>query len=92
MVIASMATVFFLGRSKQIRPGEIQSLLILPFQNYTGDDQLDIFISGMHSALIGDVGRISALTVISKTTSDVYEDVDMTLSQIASELGVDAFV
>ena len=73
-----------------MRPGEIQSVLILPYQNYTGDDQLDILLSGMHYALIGDVGRI--ITVMSKTTSDAYKDSDKTLSQIAEELGVDAII
>jgi len=76
VLIIGLVVMNIMGRSKQIRPGEIQSVLILPFKNFTGDDQLDIFISGMHSSLIGDVGRI--ITVISKTTSDVYKDADMT--------------
>jgi TolB-like protein len=67
------------GGGKQLRAGDIQSLVILPFENYTGDEQLDILISGMHAMLINDVGRISELRVISKTTSDVYKDVDMTI-------------
>ena len=90
VLIIGLVVMNIMGRSNQIRPGEIQSILILPFQNYTGDDQLDILISGMHYALISDVGRI--ITVISKTTSDYYKDADMTLSQIASELGVDAVI
>ena len=92
LVIIGLVTINIVGGTRGLRPGEIQALLILPYQNYTGDDQLDVIISGMHSALIGDVGRISDLIVISKTTSDVYKDTDMTLSQIASELGVDAIV
>ncbi|MCK4991675.1 MAG: hypothetical protein KAS29_14355, partial [Bacteroidales bacterium] len=90
VLIIGLVVMNIMGRSKQIRPGEIQSMLILPFKNYTGDDQLDILMSGMHSSLIIDVGRI--ITVISKTTSDVYKDADKTLSQIASELGVDVVV
>ena len=90
VLIIGLVVMNIMGRSNQIRPGEIKSILILPFQNYTGDDQLDILMSGMHSSLIIDVGRI--ITVISKTTSDVYKDADKTLSQIASELGVDAIV
>jgi TolB-like protein len=67
-------------------------LLILPFNNYTGDDQLDIVISGMHSSLIGNIQHISDIKVISKITADAFKDVDMTLSEITSELGVDAVV
>lgn len=90
VLIIGLVVMNIMGRGNQIRPGEIQSILILPFQNYTGDDQLDIVISGMHSSLISDVGRV--ISVISKTTSDVYKDADKTLSQIASELGVDVVV
>ena len=90
VLIIGLVVMNIMARSNQIRPGEIQSMLILPFQNYTGDDQLDIVMSGMHSSLITDVGRV--ITVISKTTSDVYKDADKTLAQIASELGVDVIV
>ena len=92
VVIIGLVVFNVMGRGNQIRPGDIQSLLILPPKNYTGDDQLDIFISGMHSALIIDIGRISEINVISKTTSDVYKDVDMTISQIAAERGVDVLL
>ena len=92
VVIIGLVTINIVGGTKGLRPGEIQSVLILPYQNYTGDDQLDILLSGMHYALIIDVGRIPDLIVISKTTSDVYKDSDKTLSQIAAELGVDAII
>jgi tetratricopeptide (TPR) repeat protein len=90
VVIIGLVTINIVGGTRGLRPGEIQSVLILPYQNYTGDDQLDAIISGMHSALINDLGRI--ITVMSKTTSDVYKDSDKTLSQIAAELGVDAII
>ena len=92
IVIIGLAVLNIVGGGKQLRAGDIQSLVILPFENYTGDEQLDILISGMHSMLINDVGRISEIRVISKTTSNVYKDVDMTIPQIASERKVDALV
>ena len=90
VVIIGLVVMNIMGRSNQFRPGEIQSILILPFQNYTGDDQLDPLISGMHYALISDVGRV--IKVISKHTSDGYLNSEKTLSQIASELNVDAVI
>ena len=66
--------------------------MVLPFDNFTGDDGLEYFVSGMHSSLIGDMGKISGLRVISKTSSNVYKGVDMSVPQIASELAVDAVV
>ena len=68
----------------------IKSLVILPFDNYTGYEQLNNFVSGMHSSLIGDIGKISGLRIISKTSSDVYKNVNKSVPQIASELDVDA--
>ncbi len=92
VVIVGLIVLNIVGGGKQLRAGDIQSLVILPFENYTGDEQLDIMISGMHAMLINDVGRISEIRVISKTTSDVYKDVDMTIPQIASERKADALV
>ena len=90
VVIVGLVVMNIMGRNKLVRPDEIHRIMILPFHNYTGDDQLDNLISGMHYALIVDVGRV--INVISKHTSDVYEDSEKTISQIASELEVDAIV
>ena len=77
---------------KSARAGTIDSVVILPFNNFTGDDQLDNMVSGMHSMLIGDLGRVSRLRVISPTTANVYKDADMSVPEIASELGVNAVI
>ena len=90
VVIIGLVVLNVMGRNKQLRPGDIQSLVILPFNNYTGDETLDYFVSGMHFSLIGDIGKLGGLKVITKTTSDGYKDVDMSVPQIASELNVDA--
>ncbi|MDX2445448.1 MAG: hypothetical protein QNK30_16755, partial [Bacteroidales bacterium] len=92
VVIVGLIVLNIVGGPKQLRAGDIQSIVILPFENFTGDDQLDIMMSGMHAILINDVGRISEIRVISKTTSDVYKDVDMTIPQIASERKADALI
>jgi len=64
----------------------------LPFDNFTGDDQLEYLVSGMHASLIGDMGNVGGLRVISKTSSNTYKDVDLSLPEIATELAVDAVV
>jgi len=78
--------------NKLARAGTIDSVIILPFNNFTGDDQLDNMVSGMHSMLIGDLGRVSRLRVISPTTANVYKDADMSVPEIASELGVNGVI
>ncbi len=87
LIILNIAT-----GGKQLRAGDIQSLVILPFDNFTGDEDLEYFVSGMHSSLIGDIGKISGLRVISKTSSNIYKDIDMSVPEIATELMVDAVV
>lgn len=92
VVIVGLIVLNIVGNPKQLRAGDIQSLLILPFDNFTGDDQLDYVAAGMHSSLIGDMGQISGLRIIGKTTSNTYKDGDKSLPQIASEQNVQAVV
>ena len=77
-------------KSKKYIAKSINSLVVLPFENYTGDDSLEYFVSGMHNALSGDIGKISALRVPSATTSKVYKNNEKSIPQITTELGVDA--
>ncbi len=66
--------------------------MVLPFNNFTGDDELEYFVYGMHSALVTDMGTISGLRVIGETSARAYKDRDMTATQIASELNVDGVI
>ena len=45
VVIIGLVVLNVMGKSNQIRPGSIQSLVVLPFVNFTGDDQLEYFVS-----------------------------------------------
>jgi adenylate cyclase len=92
VIIIGLVTFNIIGGTKQLRAGDIQSLLILPFDNLTGDDQLEFVAAGMQSSLIGDMSQISSLRVISKTSARAYQNVDMSLPQIAAELNADAVV
>ena len=51
---------------------------------------LEYFVSGMHASLIGDMGQVGGLQVKSRTSSSAFKDMDMTIPEIALELGVDA--
>ncbi|MGD9329497.1 MAG: adenylate/guanylate cyclase domain-containing protein, partial [Cyclobacteriaceae bacterium] len=69
-----------------------ESIIVLPFDNYTGSNELDYFVAGMHASLIGAIGKISAMRVISKTTSNAYKDTEKSIPEIASELGVNTVI
>jgi TolB-like protein/Tfp pilus assembly protein PilF len=92
VVIVALVVFNVLGSKNTLRVGDIQSLLVLPFENFTGDDQLDYVAAGMHSTLIGDMGRVSGLRIISKTTASIYKNMDMALPEMASALNADAVV
>ena len=81
----------FKDNQKQLAES-IQSILVLPFDNYTGNEDSEYYVAGMHSSLITDLGQIGALRVISNTSSRFFKGVDMPISQIASELDVDAAI
>lgn len=73
-------------------PPEIRSIAILPLQNLSGDPAQEYFADGITEELIADLGQVSALRVISRTSAMTYKGTKKTLPEIARELDVDAIV
>jgi TolB-like protein/Flp pilus assembly protein TadD len=73
-------------------PGEIDSIVVLPFDNLMNDPEQAYFVAGMHNALISELSRIDALRVISRTSAVRFENSGKSVPEIARELGVDAVV
>lgn len=70
----------------------IRSLVVLPFENLSGDAAQTYFAEGMTEELISSLGRVGELSVTSRTSSMHYRGTRKRLPEIASELGVDAIV
>jgi len=70
----------------------IHSLAVLPLESLSNDASQDYFADGMTDELISDLGQISALRVISRTSVMGYKHARKPLPQIARELNVDAIV
>jgi len=70
----------------------IQSIAVLPLVNLSNDASQDYFADGMTEALTTDLGKISALRVISRTSVMQYKSTKKSLPEIARELQVDALV
>jgi TolB-like protein/DNA-binding winged helix-turn-helix (wHTH) protein/Flp pilus assembly protein TadD len=70
----------------------IRSLAVLPLESLSSDASQDYFADGMTDELISDLGQISALRVISRTSMMAYKHTHKSLPQIARELNVDAVV
>jgi serine/threonine protein kinase/Flp pilus assembly protein TadD len=81
---------------QQLRSGVnsplIQSLAVLPLENFSQDSEQDYFADGMTEALITDLSRISALRVISRTSAMQYKSTKKALPQIAKELNVEGVI
>src|SRR5215467_1365555 len=70
----------------------IRSLAVLPLESLSNDASQDFFADGMTDELISDLGQISELRVISRTSVMAYKHARKPLPQIARELKVDAVV
>jgi TolB-like protein/DNA-binding winged helix-turn-helix (wHTH) protein/Tfp pilus assembly protein PilF len=70
----------------------IRSLAVLPLENLSGDPAQDYFSDGMTDELITELGQISGLRVISRTSVMTYKGARRLLPQIAHDLNVDAVV
>jgi TolB-like protein/DNA-binding winged helix-turn-helix (wHTH) protein/Tfp pilus assembly protein PilF len=90
LLMASLATWKLYSWNRP--PSVIRSLAVLPLENLSGDASQDYFSDGMTDELITELGQISDLRVISRTSAMTYKGTHRTLPQIAQELNVDAVV
>ncbi len=70
----------------------IESIAILPFDNLSHDPEQEYFADGMTEELITNLGKVSALRVISRTSVMRFKGTRKPLPEIAKELNVDALV
>ncbi len=103
-VMGSLLTILIIAligvRLRLVRHGsgpnsqlnQIKSLVVLPFDNLSGDKDQQYFTDGMTDELIAHLAKIRSLRVISRTSSMEYKDTHKSLSQIARDLNVDAVV
>jgi TolB-like protein/Tfp pilus assembly protein PilF len=73
-------------------PSGIHSVAVLPLENLSGDPGQDYFADGMTDELITDLGKVSALRVISRNSVKIYKGKRKPTPEIARELNVDAVV
>jgi TolB-like protein/Flp pilus assembly protein TadD len=71
---------------------QIDSIAILPLANLSRDPGQDYLADGLTEALTTDLGKLSALRVISRTSTARFKGTSKSVPEIARELGVDALV
>jgi serine/threonine-protein kinase len=94
-LVALLAVMIAIGGwwiSRELSGGGVESLVVLPFYNTTGDPEQDYLAAGMHEALISTLRQVSGLRVTSRTSAMRYKDSEKSIPEIARELNVDAVV
>ncbi len=70
--------------------GSVSSLVVLPFDNLTGDPAHAYVVDAVTDALTTELAQINGLRVISRTSARQYKQSSKRLPAIADELKVDA--
>ncbi|MGH7526488.1 MAG: protein kinase domain-containing protein [Gemmatimonadales bacterium] len=69
-----------------------KSVAVLPFENMSTDPENEYFSDGITDDIIAQLSKISALKVISRTSSMQYKKTSKKITAIAEELGVGAIL
>tara|TARA_R100001143_G_C3361257_1_gene136191 strand:- start:5325 stop:7367 length:2043 start_codon:yes stop_codon:yes gene_type:complete len=69
-----------------------KSIAVLPFKNESSDSTNVYFINGLMESTLNNLQKIKDLRVLSRTSVEKYRNVNMSVPEIAEELGVNYFV
>lgn len=69
-------------------PGDLNpmTVAVLPFDNLSGSEAAEPFAVGLHDDLLTELSRVSALTVISRTSVRAYRGTEKGIPEIGREL------
>lgn len=92
VVLAVFSTLVWRTRAARSISPVIQSLVVLPLENLSGDPSQDYLAEGITDALITNLAEHTSTRVISRTSAMHFKDTRKTLPEIANELNVDVVV
>jgi len=75
-------------KHKQFNDIDVNSIAVLPFDNYSEDKKDEHFSDGFTELIISNLAKINDLTVISRTSVMQYKNTTQPLKVIGKELGV----
>lgn len=91
-IALGLALAFQHWRARSKSTLQIHAIAVLPLRNVSGDSSQQYLVDGMTEKLISDLGQISALRVISRTSSMSFRSSNNRFPEIARELGIDGVV
>ena len=86
--LSVMAAVYFLSVAR--RNKTIESIVVLPFVNASGDPKMDYVSDGICESLINALSQIPRLKVIARSSSFKYKGQEVDPQDVAKALGVEA--
>lgn len=89
VALVSVAAYIYLAPNTS---SKIDSIAVLPFENLSGNSDLDYLSDGLSDSLIERFSQLPQLKVISRNSSFKFRGSNIELSKIASQLGVRAIV
>jgi TolB-like protein/Tfp pilus assembly protein PilF len=90
IALLSVALVYFVAEHDWTPTAQetSPSIAVLPFENRSSLADDSFFSDGMHDDLLTQLAKIGSLVVISRTSVMRYRDSDLTIPEIALQLGV----
>jgi TolB-like protein/DNA-binding winged helix-turn-helix (wHTH) protein/Tfp pilus assembly protein PilF len=85
-----LVTAFFVARKGP--PAAIRSIVVLPLANLSEDANQEYLADGITEQLTTELGRMSGLRVVSRTSAWHYKGLSKSLRDIAKELNVEGVI
>src|SRR5215471_8549588 len=92
MLVFGVMVLEFKNRVRRTELAPIQSIVVLPLQNLSGDDKQEYFADGITDEITTDLAKLSGVRVISRTSAMQFKATRRTVPEIARELDVGAVV
>jgi serine/threonine protein kinase/Tfp pilus assembly protein PilF len=92
LVLAIGGSGFWYFYNRLFHTSQVESIAVLPFQNGSGDANLDYLSDGMSESLIDRLSELPNLKVIARSSSFKYRGENVNLQDAANKLGVQAVI
>ena len=79
-------------RSASVNARRIKSIAVLPFENASGNSEMEYFSDGLTESLINSLSQVPDTKVIARSSAFQYKGKLWDLPHIAKELGVEAIL
>jgi TolB-like protein len=88
LVALAAAAGWIVWKSELVRQPVTNGIAVLPFENLSRDPDNAYFAEGIQEEILTRLAKIADLKVISRTSTQHYQNKPRSLSQIAKQLGV----